>query len=320
MTKKKLKVVSEIDDDLVEEDLFSEDTEDTEKIPKSERFFQQFIDYDEEYIITLYRKEKNKRILLHEFESGYTPNFSKDIQDVYGGGTFVLFAHNLLENGKRELIDTLVVHIDGPISGTSPIQDPDSSELKMLTKMAAYKELFASNNNNNNNSEIMLKMMELSQMAANTQNALITEQTKAMMQMQLDTEKRFSEMIKHLNTDNKSDFHELIKTIEVVDSIRGSNGGGESSFLNNLAPMLAPLAEKMLTEDSPVVNTPVPVTRPVQKPESIISRLPKEIVEKMTPGNIQDIITDAHNKNPKYSRQQMEIMFMQALKEKEALK
>jgi len=251
--------IDEVDDDEEDEVQIPQEEEiNLDPQWKAERFFNEFCTIDD-YTIQVYRLgERNKRTMVTKFEN-FRPDPINDIQLKFGGGTYVLYASRriTLPNGKdrTEFLDSVQFHLADP-----PKEEMQgNSKAAVIEDMKAMKELFGGGQQMDQT--LIIKMMEMSQAS----------------------ERRMTEMIMKMSENmnsQKSSLKEALETFTLLDEIRGSAPSGDGGMLDmvkTFAPMVAPLAGKLLESSSPILqpktNTPEPTAIPIKTEEQTIDEI-----------------------------------------------
>lgn len=259
---------------------------------KPERFFAHLNEL-KDFMVTVYKVgEKNKKIKMEVFEN-IVPNDMTDIRDVYGPGTYHFYCHELLDGKTGDLLDYTMVHLGGqPILDSGPIVS--ETEQKTLTQQAqemmVFKELFGANHGESAVlTDAVSKMMQAQQEMAMKHASLMQEQMSQMMRAQLESEKRFSQMIEKISEKKSGGTNDLLETIQLVDQIRSGGSGGDSSLVDKLinSPLAQPLVESFLNAGA-MQNPEVPQIPSKELPEKVftaidyVNNIPIDVQKKIT--------------------------------------
>lgn len=286
---------------LLETEMREEENEELEKQPKAIRFFSQFNDANFDYVVTLYRKDaKGKRVAVKEYHND-VPSLNS-IQEMFGGGEYTMYA-NRYENGKSvEQLDTVTINIADHIRPESNVSGNNSNDIfsfDSLQKLGMIKTIFSNDNNSGGDiSNVLMKMSEMQ-----------TQSLMKVMEMQQQSEKRTAELINNFNDKftnlivemktNKPAISELTDMFTLFSEMSG--GKSESSPLDKLLEY----APVLLQAQSNTGNVPaqqqtvsyVPKKSRAEEINEVISRIPKDVIGKLTEENKEGIINIFYEKN-----------------------
>ena len=316
----KLKAVIQKDEE--NEELENENIIDdgiVESVPekKAERFFEE-LPTDKEVKITTYKKSSisktweqcGKSLWLSDGEFNYD-----DVIDLYGSGLYQFFAHIRNEKGKMVLYDSCVKRFaEQPktiINNLNPQISAAEMKKQAFDELRMYKELFPPEQKNNDTNVLILKMMEMVQNINEKQTAA-----------QRESEKRMYEALEKMNEKTGNSKQEFLEMFEMFNTFQSNMGGGESSALEKLLPMIGPVIPGLINQftskpAAPLVALPAPVaaTGPTENEliEKLIEKIPPEIFNKVTRENISTVIDNSIQKNTHLSRDILTKVFEQIL-------
>lgn len=296
---KKKKIIESEEIPEVDETEEIEETIEPDLSTKYDKMLNYLRESQDGFIINVYRLgDRNKRSLVTTFEN-IQPDPIKDIQSVYGGGAYRFYLFVMDDKGKYVFKDTSDLTIEPPL--IPPINDNSkfsgNSRADVLQEMRMMSEILGNTGGQKDNSgmnDILIKMME-------NQNKM----SENFMKLQLDSERRMSEMIERMNS-KKSNVAELLEIADAVNGLRGESGGGEQSAIEKIInnPIVQPLLGNMMSSVmSPTVTTPEPVRQVEKKPDIneivslLVSKMPSTYIESVTVENAQDKITKLYEDN-----------------------
>lgn len=272
------------------------------------------------YVVQVYKRGSNgKRDWLVDYE-GEVPGLG-ELRNRFGAGRYDLY---IKDTDTNKLINSATVNI-GELPSTPasvrPVVSEDDMEERFMKKMMMYKTMFGGESKNDSTDTIATMMIQMQQMNAETlramQNAqaesskqlmtLIAETKNSSLEAQLQSERRFTEMIKELggkNTDIKemielvtkgqqkasSGFGEMMQMLEFMRMVKEEvNPVQHESLIEKYLPSALPLLEKFITPSeatAPVQQAPqIPYTPPVAvrkqtiPPEFQLSNYPESFRE-----------------------------------------
>lgn len=240
---KKISSIDDNDDTILTED----DNELREHEKKIERFFNDFNNI-ESFKIVLYKKDPTgkKRTIVTEFIDR-RPDIINDIQQIYGGGSYEMYASKIRPDGKTEFLDTVTFNLSEPINGVEKqsTTNDDEAENRLLQRMSMMKEIISGNQNNGID---MLKMLEM----MNTFNM-------QMMNAQQKSEERFnSMMLEIVKAQNKgSSIDDFMKMFSLAKEMIPASDEGPSNIISTLAPFapaINSVIQQQIQQRSPKVN------------------------------------------------------------------
>lgn len=252
------------------------------------------------FFINVYRLgDRNKRSFVTRFEN-IQPDPVKDIQAVYGGGNYRFYLFIIDEKGKYIFKDTSDLNIEPPL--TPPVNDTvkasGTSRTDVLQEMRMMSEILGNTGGQKESSgmnDILLKMME-------NQNHM----SENFMKMQLESERRMSEMIERMNS-KKSNVTELLEIADAVNGLRGDSNS-EKSVIEKIVdnPIFQPIIGNMMSGVMTPAVQPAPAPVPVEKAKPdvntiidiVISKMPQAYIESVNVENAEAKINKMVKDNP----------------------
>lgn len=290
------------DKKIKEDNIEIEEIEPEEKDRKTERFFSNLAD-QESFEITVYREGDRGKLELIEKYVNEIPDIISDIRNVYGGGTFRFYA-NRIEDGKIiERLDYTRTHIAEKINKSEEKKEPENkSYSELVSNLTILKSLMPESSGNNIN-EVLIAMMKTQNEISQNQTKMFNEQSERLMKFQLESEKRFSSMLEKMS-EKKNPVGEIIETVHLIDSLRGS-GDGDKSIIEKVlsSPLAVPILQNFLTKkDEKEIDFKKFTPEPENGKTKIdimdyIKSIPAEMREKITSENKNDIAQKFYEKN-----------------------
>lgn len=234
---------------------------------KIDRFFNEFLEIND-YVIKLYKRDGKKWTQLTEYY-GERPDIINDIQKIYGGGTYQLYAATIQADGKTSLLDTVTFNLADPVGGvkTSPEKNSDP-EIELLKRMAMYKEIIGGG----------------SQFDPSKFLEIMNQNTMMIMQAQQKSEERFNSMMIEIvrnNNKQQNGIDDFLKMFELAKNMIPDNNDNQN-ILSNLIPF-APALNSVIQSQLVKENKPAPIPAAIPAPQKRIE---------MSIDEIKNLITD----------------------------
>jgi len=290
----------------IENEEIQEELEIELKDKKSERFFAHLHDIDTDYQVIVYQHgDKGKKIIVDRFEN-IVPDILTDIRDKHGAGTYSLYCHQVEDGKIVKMLDFCTVHLGGinnnPIISPSVNPSPQGYLKETLELIAGLKTIMGGGETNLN--EFIKTQAEITR----SQNQMMLEMSTKLMQAQLDGEKRFSAMIEKM-TDKQGSIDNILKTVELIETLRGGGGGADKPIWERLieSPAAAPIIQSLLSPGQgqgtpqsqpsiPYGQTPKQLTSD-EKVQAVFEQIPAETKKQIHSGNKDEVIQKLYDKN-----------------------
>jgi hypothetical protein len=255
MTKQKTKKPEEI------EEYEPEETEEPEEIPEEikgmnyDNILSEYTNNDNDYSAILYKIINGKKTFVYQYENEI-PHPVFELQQKYNGGTFRIY---IKDGITKKLVKSADVHVLPPAE-TVREDKPSQSRMDILQELKTMSEIVGGNSqgSGNNSNDVLMKIMEM-------QN----KQSRELMQMQIESEKRMTELFMKLQT-KKSDVSDFIEIYNVIDNLKGNTENSSPVEKLLSSPLIMPLLEKLTGNSSSVPGQtalPAPVSvKEVYKP------------------------------------------------------
>ena len=253
------------------------ENDETVKEVKANKFFN-FFKNEENFTIHLYHTPKNgrgKQELIDKYENELPDML--EIRKTWGGGKFQLFAHDF----NNKMIDSCTINVaelpEG-VKNNSDSNPPQKSREDVINEIIQMKALFSGDDNS---SAMMIKIMEIQSQSQQQMSLMIATMSEKSMQQQIESERRFSQMIEKMGS--KNSVSEMVEIVSVIDSIRGEGGG--SSLLDKVVsnPVVQNIAAGLL---APPAGSPSPPYQPISTTEKPAKKLseyfPVEFINSLT--------------------------------------